>query len=192
MVRPGLIIIWMGNVSGVITLHIPTLWWFQKITPMQYYLMIKAHLDPDDDIYHHAFRIGFNSPNAGNTINSFNLKRWFNNESTNAENSPGFNITEALEFFPEDGTSVTQGYLKVIEQDLVIAGTNGNSYTISIEGEGEYHEIEEGIYQMTFVLRATNLELFGGTRTVHYVLYNTDTYEDPAGITEECFQPIDL
>ncbi len=35
--------------------------------------------DASDDIYHHAFRVGFNSPNATGTTNSFDLKRWFNN-----------------------------------------------------------------------------------------------------------------
>ena len=148
--------------------------------------------DPTDDIYHHAFRIGFNTTNPGNTINSFNLKRWFNNESTSSENSPGFNIPQALEFFPANGNSTSEGLVRVIEQDLIIAGTNGNSYTISIEGEGVYRETDPGIYEITLELRASQDELFGGTRTSHYVIYNTKDYIEPLPVTSECFDAMDL
>lgn len=152
--------------------------------------------DPSDDIYHHAFRIGFNSPNVGNTTNSFNLKRWFKNESINAENSPGFNITQALEFYPDEGTSSVSGEVKVIPQDLIISANLGDgnyrSHTIAIEGEGEYIQISEGVFELTFELRATNIELFGGTRVAKYKLFNTDEYPDPLDITEGCFKPMDL
>jgi hypothetical protein len=152
----------------------------------------KGTLDPSDDIYHHAFKMGFNSPNAGNTTNSFNLKRWFNNESISESNSPGFNIPQALEFFPANGNSTTEGLVKVIAQDLIIAGTNGNSYSIAIEGEGTYTLISDGIYEISLEFRATNNELFGGTRTSYYKLYNTDEYADPADRTDGCFKPMDL
>ncbi|MEM9678714.1 MAG: hypothetical protein AAF901_00205 [Bacteroidota bacterium] len=148
--------------------------------------------DPSDDIYHHAFRVGFNSPNAGNTTNSFNLKRWFNNESSSDANSPGFNIAEALEFFPEDGTSTTNGFVQVIAQDLIIAGTNGNSYTIAIEGSGTYQEISPGIFEIDLELQATNQTLFGGTRIANYLIYNTPSFADPADLSIPCFIPISL
>lgn len=156
----------------------------------------KGTADPEDDIYHHAFRIGFNSPNVGNTTNSFNLKRWFNNESNNGEYSSGFNITQALEFFPDGGNSATGGIVKVIEQDLLISTRVEpevyRSYTISIEGEGEYMEISPGIFEISLELRATNAELFGGTRTSIYRIWNTNDYEDPVDITADCFKPMDL
>ena len=148
--------------------------------------------DPSDDVYHHAFRVGFNSPNAGNTTNSFNLKRWFNNESNNAANSPGFNIIEALDFFPENGNSTTNGFVQVVAQDIVIAGTNGNSYTISISGGGTYSEISTGIFEIQFELQANNSTLFGGSRTSIYYLYNTPNFVEPMPISEPCFIPVDL
>ncbi|MDF1571940.1 MAG: hypothetical protein P1P82_10015 [Bacteroidales bacterium] len=152
--------------------------------------------DPADDVYYHAFRIGFNSPNAGNTTNSFNLKRWFNNESLSGEYSSGFNVTQALEFFPDDGTSAVSGMVKVIPQDLMISTRVETdvyrSYTIAIEGEGEYVQIADGVYEITLELRATNAELFGGTRTAKYKIWNTDDYDDPVDIGESCFQPMDL
>lgn len=148
--------------------------------------------DPSDDIYHHAFRVGFNSPNAGNTTNSFNLKRWFNNESSNASNSPGFNIAEALDFFPENGSSTTNGFVQVVAQDIVIAGTNGNSYTVSISGSGTYSEVSPGVFEIQFELIANNSSLFGGSRTAIYYLYNTPNFAEPAPLSEPCFIPIDL
>ena len=157
----------------------------------------KGTLDPSDDIYHHAFRIGFNSPNQGRTTNSFNLKRWFENEYSDEDESPGFNIPQALEFYPDnEGTSATNGVVRVIPQDLIISGKLGDGtlvkHTIAIEGEGVYKEIADGIFEITFELRATNMELFGGTQTAKYKIYNTSSYEDPADLTEGCFMPIDL
>ncbi|MCF8381377.1 MAG: hypothetical protein K9H49_17520 [Bacteroidales bacterium] len=154
--------------------------------------------DLDDDIYHHAFRIGFNSPNIGRTTNSFNLKRWFENEYTDADYSPGFNIAQALEFFPDEGTSATAGRVMVVPQDIVISAKVSrdpdvfNTYTISIAGEGEYMEISDGIFEISLAFEATNIQLFGGTRTVYYKIFNTSEYADPLARTDGCFKPMDM
>jgi hypothetical protein len=153
--------------------------------------------DPNDDIYHHAFRVGFNSPNEGRTTNSFNLKRWFKNNYSDADESPGFNIPQALEFYPDnEGTSATGGVVKVIPQDLIISGKLGDgslvTHTISIEGEGEYFEISDGIFEISLEFRATNMDIFGGTQTVKYRMYNTSTYDDPVDRMDDCFTPMDL
>ena len=148
--------------------------------------------DPSDDVYHHAFRIGFNSPNAGRTTNAFNLKRWFENESSDSDGSPGFNIQQALEFYPEGGTSSTTGQVRVIPQEIMISNIKGDSYFIEIEGEGEYEMISDDVYKITFELRATNRELFGGTQKSQYVLFNTDDYPEPEVIQTDCVAPVDL
>jgi hypothetical protein len=156
----------------------------------------KGTSDPDDDIYHHAFRIGFNTTNPGNTINSFNLKRWFENESNSGEYSSGFNITQALEFYPENGISTTTGTVLVIPQDLLISTRLEpdvyRSHIVSIEGEGTYMQIADGIFEITLELRATNEDLFGGTQKAHYRIYNTSEFDDPPDLTEGCFQPVYL
>lgn len=152
----------------------------------------KGTVDLSDDVYHHAFRIGFNSPNAGRTTNAFNLKRVLDNEYTDADKSPGFNVPTAIEFYPTDGTSTTNGRVKIIPQEITLASKDDNSYDISIEGEGEYSEIASEIFKMTFELRLTNTELFGGTMAVQYILYNTKEYEDPEDLTDGCFMPVDL
>ena len=148
--------------------------------------------DPSDDVYHHAFRIGFNSTNSTGTTNSFDLRRWFNNESTSQANSPGFNITEALEFFPTNGTSTTDGFVQVIEQDILISSTSGSQYIIAISGSGTYSEISPGLFEIQLEFNATNQDLFGGTRTDIYRIYNSTLYPDPADLSDLCEIPIDL
>lgn len=150
--------------------------------------------DPSDDIYHDAFRIGFRSPTNPNvTTNSFNMKRWFSNESTNFANSPGFDVNPALEFFPDNGTSNFSGTVLVIPQFITIAGTNGNSYSIAISGEGSYQDIGNGLYEMTLTLNATNDQLFGGTISVEYRIYNNQNYPEPEPLNyNNCITEYDL
>lgn len=144
----------------------------------------KGTTDPSDDIYHDAFKIGFKTPNAiTTTTNSFNLKRWFSNESSSGLNSPGFDVNPAIEFFPENGNSATNGTVIIIPQYLTIAGTNGNSYSFAISGEGTYEEISMGVFELKFQLSLTNEEVLGGKITAEYRLYNTNSYADPIDLT---------
>ena len=153
----------------------------------------KGTTDTSDDIYHHAFQIGFDSPISTTTTNSFNLKRYFTNEGTDRVNSPGFNVTPAIEFFPENGTSTTNGTILIVPQFLSISGTNGNSYAFAISGEGTYQEIGDGIFELKFKLNLTNEEVFGGTITSEYRLYNTSNYTDPEDLsTTNCVTPYTL
>lgn len=147
--------------------------------------------DPSDDIYYHAFRIGFQPPNV-NTTNAFNLKRWFTNESSSATNSPGFNINPALEFYPDNGTSATSGTVQVIEQVIQIgtSASNGSiTEFITISGNGTYSEISPGVYEIILDFNATNNRLFGGTRSVRYHIFNTNNFTDPPLLNESCFTP---
>ncbi len=149
--------------------------------------------DITDDLYYHAFQVGFMPPQ--NTTNPFNLRRWFNNESTSEENSPGLNIVPALEFFPDGGNSRTNGVVQVIEQTIVIGttATNGNvRENILISGSGTYSEISPGVFDIEFELNATNNRLFGGTRVEQYHLYNTNNFTDPPLLGIDCATPINL
>jgi hypothetical protein len=152
----------------------------------------KGTTNPNDDIYHDAFKIGFRVASGTNTVNSFNLKRWFTNPSSAAANSPGFNITSALEFFPENGASKTNGTVLVIPQYITIAGTNGNSHNIAIEGEGTYKEISTGLFEISFELKLTNEKLFGGTVIGKYKIYNKNTFPTVTSLNEPCRTAIDL
>lgn len=153
--------------------------------------------DPNDDIYHDAFKIGFNVVTGNSTVNSFGLKRWFSNESTAAADSPGFNITSALEFFPENGNSKTNGKVSVIPQFITIAGKSvgtvkGNSYNIAISGEGTYKEISDGLFEISFELNLTEDTLFGGTVTSQYKIYNSRTFPTAEPLNESCLKEFTL
>lgn len=152
----------------------------------------KGTANPNDDVYHDAFKIGFNVVTGTSTTNSFNLKRWFSNEAVAAASSPGFNITSALEFFPENGNSKTQGKVLVIPQYITIAGTNKNSHNIEIAGEGTYKEISAGLFEISFELKLTNDALFGGTVSTQYRMYNNKTYPKPAALSIDCPKEVAL
>ncbi len=138
--------------------------------------------DPADDIYYDAFKIGFVSPLAGRTTNPFNLQRWFDNESTDAAASPGFNIEAAIEFFPEGGTSTTQGTVAVVPQFLAISSRDDKLYEFAISGSGTYRQVNEDLWEIKLELRVNNDELYGGTVTSEYYIYSDRGYEDPADL----------
>lgn len=153
--------------------------------------------NPNDDIYHDAFKIGFNVASGTNTVNSFGLKRWFSNESNSAAISPGFNITSALEFFPANGNSKTEGTVLVIPQDITIgsaatASVPSKSHIIAISGEGTYKEVSNGLYEISFELKLTNDELFGGTVSTQYRMFNNRTYTKPAALSIPCPKEVTL
>lgn len=152
----------------------------------------KGTANPNDDVYHDAFKIGFNVASGTNTVNSFGLKRWFSNESNSAAISPGFNITSALEFFPANGNSKTEGTVLVIPQDLTIGKDKDNTYQIAISGEGTYKEISNGLYEISFELKLTNDKLFGGTVSTQYRMYNNRTYPKPAALSIPCPKEVTL
>lgn len=152
----------------------------------------KGTANPNDDVYYDAFKIGFNVATGTNTVNSFGLKRWFSNESGSAAVSPGFNITSALEFFPENGNSKTQGTVLVIPQDLTIGSNKDNTYIIAISGEGTYKEISNGLYEISFELKLTNDKLFEGTVSTQYRMFNNRVYPKPAALNIECPKEVTL
>lgn len=152
----------------------------------------KGTANPNDDVYHDAFKIGFNVASGTNTVNSFGLKRWFSNESNSAAISPGFNITSALEFFPANGNSKTQGTVLVIPQDITIGSSATNTYQIAISGEGTYKEISNGLFEISFELKLTNDKLFGGTVSTQYRMYNNRIYTKPAALSIPCPKEVTL
>jgi hypothetical protein len=152
----------------------------------------KGTTNPNDDVYHDAFKIGFNVASGTNTVNSFGLKRWFVGESNSAAISPGFNITSALEFFPANGNSKTEGTVLVIPQDITIGSSATNTYQIAISGEGTYKEISNGLFEISFELKLTNDKLFGGTVSTQYRMYNNRTYPKPAALSIACPKEVTL
>lgn len=148
--------------------------------------------DPSDDVYHDAFKIGFNVVTGNSTTNSFGLKDWFTNESTDAVNSPGFNITSALEFFPDNRNSKTSGSVLVIPKFITVAGKKGNSHNIFISGEGTYKQMPNGFYEISFELQLKNDKLFGGTVSSQYRIYNKTGFPTLPPLSESCLKAVEL
>ncbi|MGO4912063.1 hypothetical protein [Leeuwenhoekiella sp. W20_SRS_FM14] len=149
--------------------------------------------ETDDDIYYDAFKMGFKSSLPNRTTNPFNLQRWFDNESTNADTSPGFNIETAIEFFPENGTNTTQGTVSVIPQFLAISSRDDKLYEFAISGSGTYRQVNATLWEIKMQLRVTNEELYGGTITSEYFIYSDRGYDDPVDLPgNSCVNEIEL
>ncbi|TRZ43198.1 hypothetical protein [Robertkochia solimangrovi] len=149
--------------------------------------------DTSDDIYYDAFRISFKSTLAGRTTNPFNLQRWFSNEATDADRSPGFNIDPALEFYPENGNDPDKGSVLVVSQFITISNKDGKSFEFAISGSGTYFRNDQDIVEIDLTLNVTNQEVYGGTVSSRYRIYNSNGYTDPEPLTDEaCINEVTL
>lgn len=130
-----------------------------------------SEFDANGDGYH-DFKMGMIGPNAPIGTNIFDLKRILDGEDGS---SPGLNLTEVLEFFPENGNSTTQGTVKVISQIMnIISYPDGNSYNIPISGSGTYYvtDASQNRYEMRFQVTFDFTEINGTTQTHEYYMYN--------------------
>lgn len=147
-----------------------------------------------DDVYYHRYRIGMVSPNAGRTTNPFALKNLLVGESS--DNSTGLNIIEALEFFPDNGTSETFGTVSVVSQSLIIVkSSDGTVFNVPIVGNGTYKVIDAAINLWRIDINVTFdfTEINGTVKTLPYVYHNLPQPEPalPQAINA-CFEPIEL
>ncbi|PQJ75516.1 hypothetical protein BTO13_09865 [Polaribacter gangjinensis] len=148
--------------------------------------------DASDDIYHHKFRLGFvgNFPPVG--TNPFSLRNLFNGASVE---SPGFNLTEAIEFFPKNGNSTTEGVVNVVTQRIVIISRNsGIAYNVPISGTGTYKLVNSGnnLWKIELEILVDCSEINGEIVTINYILYNSNSYPDPDPINGSCPRVINL
>ncbi|WP_339662241.1 hypothetical protein [uncultured Polaribacter sp.] len=147
--------------------------------------------DESDDIYHHKYKLGFvgNFPPVG--TNPFALRNLFDNASVE---SPGFNLTEAIEFFPKDGNNQSEGIVNVVNQRIVIISrTNNTSYNVPISGTGTYKfDSATNLWKITLEILVDCSEINGEIVTVNYILYNNSNYPDPDPINVPCPRVINL
>lgn len=148
--------------------------------------------DESDDIYHHKFKLGFvgNFPPVG--TNPFSLRNLFNGASVE---SPGFNLTEAIEFFPKNGNSTTEGIVNVITQRIVIISrTNGTSFTIPISGTGTYKLVNSvtNLWKIELEILVDTSEINGEIVTINYILYNSNSHPESDPINAPCPRVINL
>ena len=148
--------------------------------------------NPNDDVYHHRYKIGFVSPNAPIGTNPFAFRNILEGESSS---SPGFNLAEALEFFPTDGTSQVGGVVFVIKQTaIVIRSADDAVFNIPIEGTGSYALLDENtnLWRIDLEVKFDFTSVDGSMRTLPIVLYNQSGQPEPAPVDDSCFEPIQL
>jgi hypothetical protein len=148
--------------------------------------------DESDDIYHHKFKLGFVGNSAPIGTNPFSLRNLFNGASVE---SPGFNLTEAIEFFPKNGNSTTEGIVNVITQRIVIISrTSGTAFNVPISGTGTYKLVNSSsnLWKIELEILVDCSEINGEIITINYILYNNSNYPDPNPINTSCPRVINL
>ena len=148
--------------------------------------------DPDDDIYHHKFKIGFVGPFPPIGTNPFALRNLLEGESNN---SPGLTLTEAIEFFPENGTSSTGGTMSVISQIAVmVRRSDDKAFNVPLSGSGTYQLVDSAtnLWRMDFEVTYDFSAINGTIKTLPFLLYNQPGQQEPDFSDFECFEPIVL
>jgi hypothetical protein len=147
--------------------------------------------DENDDIYHHRFKIGFKSP-TGLGINVFAIRSLIDGESSI---SPGLNLDEAVEFFPLNGNSTTEGTMAVVSQNLIIIRTSDDkAFSIPISGVGTYKLIDAStnVWQMKFEITYDFSQVNGTIITLPMFYNNSPGQPEPALVNNQCYEEIQL
>ena len=147
--------------------------------------------DDSDDIYHHRYKIGFSS-STGLGVNVFAIRSLINGESSR---SPGLTLIEAIEFFPLNGNSTTEGKMTVIAQNLILVRiADDKAFSIPISGVGTYKLIDAtaNVWQMSFDITYDFSQVNGTIITLPMVYNNLPGQPEPALPTNTCFEEIQL
>ena len=154
---------------------------------------VPAGSEFDNGSGYHKYKIGFvgNTPPIG--TNPFDLRRFYGNANVS---SPGYNIAQAIEFFPENGNSTTQGTVKIISQTLTfIKSSNDQAVTVPICGNGNYYfESANNRWVIYLELHCDETQINGNNDIVKrmYIYSNNNNYVDPQALSDPCAQRINL
>ena len=147
----------------------------------------------DNGFGYHKFKIGFvgNTPPIG--TNPFDFQRFYGGAS-NA--SPAFTILEALEFFPENGTSLTNGIVKVVPQTLTFVKlSNNQNINVPICGSGAYYfNSTTNRFEMYIDINCDETAINGNSNVVRsmYIYRNNAASATPANLPIACSNRITL
>ena len=147
----------------------------------------------DNGFGYHKYKIGFvgNTPPIG--TNPFDFQRYYGSASTA---SPAFNILEALEFFPANGTSLTNGIVKVVAQTLTFVKlSNGQNINVPICGIGTYYfNSTTNRFEMYLDIHCDETAINGNNDVVRsmYIYRNNVAFAAPANLPTACSNRITL
>lgn len=142
---------------------------------------------------YHKYRIGFvgNTPPIG--TNPFDLRRFYGGANVT---SPGYNIIQAIEFFPENGNSTTQGTVKVIAQTLTfIKSSTSTAVNVPICGSGNYFfDAVNNRWTIYLELHCDETQINGNNDVVKrmYIYSNNNNYVDPPALSGACATRLNL
>lgn len=141
----------------------------------------------------HRYKIGFVGNNLPVGTNAFDFARFYDGAS-NA--SPAFTIVEALEFFPANGNSLTNGVVKVIPQTLTFVRISNNStVSVPICGSGNYSfNTIVNRWEMYLEINCNETAINGNANVIRrmYIYSNNNSTANPANLTSLCSNRISL
>jgi hypothetical protein len=144
----------------------------------------------DNGAGQHKFKIGFTSGNSSGTTNPFDFRRYYQGASVA---SPGFNISEGIEFFPATSNS---GTVKIIPQTItLIKLSNNQPFAIPICGSGTYSfDAVNNRYIMYVEVVCDETNVNGNNNVIKrmYIYSNNNGYVDPADLSSSCSPRINL
>lgn len=135
----------------------------------------------------HKYRIGFVANNAPIGTNPFDLRRFYAGANVS---SPGYTVMQALDFFPDNGTSTSKGIVKIVPQVLsFIKTSNGATINIPICGSGNYfYESVKNRWVIYLELHCDETLLNGNSDVIKpmYIYSNNNGYADPDALSLPC------
>ena len=142
---------------------------------------------------YHKYKIGFVANNLPVGTNAFDFNRFY--DGTNVS-SPAFTIREALEFFPANGNSLTNGVVKVIPQTLIFVRTSNNtSVPLPICGSGNYNfNSVLNRWEMYLEIHCDETAINGNSDVVRamYIYSNNNNSANPTNLTIPCSNRVTL
>jgi hypothetical protein len=148
--------------------------------------------DASDDVYHHRYKLGFVGNFAPIGTNPFAIKNLFEGERND---SPGLTLPEAIEFFPKNGNSTSEGIVNVISQRIIIVRSSDlKAFTLPISGSGIYELVDSSsnLWKITLEVYVDATSINGEIVKRDYILYNNRNYPDPDPLTTNCPTVISL
>lgn len=142
---------------------------------------------------YHKYQIAFISNNPPIGTNPFDFRRYYNNSEVS---SPGYNIDSALEFFPENGNSTTNGTVRLVPQIITLKrSSNDATIEIPISGQGTYYfNAADNRWEMYLEVHCDETLINGNNDVIRkmYIYSNNNNSANPPDLTTACSSRVNL